>query len=53
MTDGCLIREYLNDWNLSKYKVIIIDEAHERSVDTDILFGLLKNTMKNRPDLRW
>ena len=39
MTDGILLRELQTDFMLSKYCVIIIDEAHERSVNTDILIG--------------
>lgn len=41
MTDGILLRELANDLTLSKYSVIIIDEAHERGVNTDVLMGFL------------
>ncbi|CCD25179.1 DEAH-box ATP-dependent RNA helicase PRP22 NDAI_0E03620 [Naumovozyma dairenensis CBS 421] len=52
MTDGMLQRECLLDSKMSKYSVIMLDEAHERTVATDVLFALLKKAAIERPDLR-
>lgn len=52
MTEGILIREMMNDPLLSNYSVIMVDEIHERSVNTDILLALLKKIIKRRPELR-
>ncbi|PMB68805.1 putative ATP-dependent RNA helicase DHR1 [Beauveria bassiana] len=51
MTDGILLREIAQDITLKKYSAIIIDEAHERSVNTDILIGMLSRVIKLRAEL--
>src|SRR5258706_12337658 len=51
MTDGVLLREMATDFLLSKYSVIIVDEAHERSLNTDILIGTLSRVIKVREKL--
>jgi len=52
MTDGVLLAEFQRDRFLSRYEVIIIDEAHERSLNIDFLLGLLKPLCQRRPDLK-
>ncbi|MDN2662494.1 ATP-dependent RNA helicase HrpA [Psychromonas sp. 14N.309.X.WAT.B.A12] len=52
MTDGILLAEIQNDRFLSQYDTIIIDEAHERSLNIDFLMGYLKRLLPRRPDLK-
>ncbi|GMH34493.1 hypothetical protein BSKO_02327 [Bryopsis sp. KO-2023] len=52
LTDGVVVREMMEDPLLSKYSVIMVDEAHERSVASDVLLGLLRKVLSRRPDLR-
>ena len=51
MTDGVLLRELSSDFLLRKYSVLIVDEAHERSMNTDILIGVLSRVLKLREEM--
>ncbi|WP_198783312.1 ATP-dependent RNA helicase HrpA [Shewanella putrefaciens] len=52
MTDGILLAELTSDRYLDQYDTIIIDEAHERSLNIDFILGYLKQILKKRPDLK-
>ncbi|KAG0379547.1 hypothetical protein BGX24_012730 [Mortierella sp. AD032] len=52
MTDGMLLREFMSEPDLAGYSCLIIDEAHERTLHTDILLGLIKDIARFRPDLK-
>ncbi|KAG8347292.1 Helicase conserved C terminal domain [Trypanosoma vivax] len=52
MTDGVLLREVVRDKDVSRYSVILLDEAHERSVNTDVLLGVLQAAVRRRSDLK-
>ncbi|WAO95162.1 Pre-mRNA-splicing factor ATP-dependent RNA helicase-like protein cdc28 [Fusarium falciforme] len=52
MTDGMLLREFMTEPDLGGYSALMIDEAHERTVHTDILLALVKDLSRERPDLK-
>ena len=52
MTDAILLNEYHKDRKLSNYSIVIVDEAHERRIDTDILFGIMKTCLEERRNIK-
>lgn len=52
ITDGLLLMDCLKDPTFSTYECVILDEAHERTLHTDVLLGLVKKALKHRPDLK-
>jgi ATP-dependent RNA helicase DHX8/PRP22 len=52
MTDSMLEREVLIDLEMKRYSVIMLDEVYKRTISTNVLFALLKKTLKCRPDLK-
>ena len=49
MTDGMLLREFLGEPDLATYSVMMVDEAHERTLHTDVLFGLVRAPLNPNP----
>ncbi|GFH27696.1 pre-mRNA-splicing factor ATP-dependent RNA helicase PRP16, partial [Haematococcus lacustris] len=52
MTDGVLLRETLTSGELDQYSVVVMDEAHERGLNTDVLFGILRKVVARRADFK-
>jgi pre-mRNA-splicing factor ATP-dependent RNA helicase DHX16 len=52
MTDGMLLKDFMAEPELKSYSVVIIDEAHERTLHTDILLSLIKDLSRAREDLK-
>ena len=52
MTDTLFLNEYNRDRRLQNYSIVIVDEAHERKIDTDIVFGIMKRCLRQRKDLK-
>ena len=53
MTDGMMLREFLGEPDMASYSVIMVDEAHERTLHTDVLFGLVKDVARFRALRVW
>ncbi|MFA4845939.1 MAG: oligonucleotide/oligosaccharide-binding fold domain-containing protein, partial [Patescibacteria group bacterium] len=52
MTEGILLRELHSDHELRRYEIVVVDEAHERGVNQDLILALLKSVLRRRPDLK-